>query len=1441
MRPSLRSRTPRPGALRSRRAPGTLLLPVAAAVAASLGAGLLVAPPATAAGDRGHGPATANWPAPTSGPAPTETDKALETARGQARSSGKQVAVGHLTTESSQTFANPDGTLTTDTAPVPQRVRTAAGTWQPVDTTLRAGADGTVAPTAVPSKVSFSGGGSGPMATTTTADGRKLAVKAPFTLPRPELNGDSALYKSVLPDVDLELTATALGGWRQVLVVRTPQAAANPALKKIQLGIEADGLTVSADGAGNLKATDGQGRTRFSSPTSMMWDSATDGAKAGAKSAGSRTLASGSGEGGGEAPPVSSTDGPGGGATVRPIGTTVDAKGIQLVPDAKLLTEGTGPWYIDPGMNPSADSTTQAWSQVQEAYPDTNEFNGTANGQDRPATGYCGYNFGNPPCTGIGRTRAYFQVGVNSAIHGAEVLSARLYATVVSSSSPSTSTPLGLYHTPGIGNPTSWNRQPCGTGSVMGGCAKIGGIWMSGSGEISYDVTAQMKAAAKERWGTFTFGLAPDDEGNKYYRQRFNNTPHVVVTYDITPTIWWPRTAPTPGFAGTGSSADCRTPGTANPWDNPGWVGAHSNITLTTNTWSPTKRQLQTTFQIWDDDTNGESRYVPTGWLSDYGPATVDVGPLTDGHQYGWQARTTDDTLTSTPTEWCFFRVDRTPPTASVGSTDFPASGSIGAHPKRAGEEGVFTLTGTDPAPPAGGRSSGLACARWTTDAIQAAATNWKCTDTAPGIVKLVDGKATIKVTPPRWGTNYVHLQTQDNAGNLSQPVAYSYYAPSNPNSPAPIYGDVTGDRKADVLLPDSAGNLRQFNGGTDPAAAPNAQTRPSPSGTGWNSTQTTHRGSLGYKDVDDLFAHEPGQAELYLYANDGEGGRFDGQAPQQVDKPLECGLPSGAAIDCAAHGYGGNWSKVTQIAALGSLSGDTAKNGALARSSLLFIDNGRLWHGIAGATDQLAGRAILLSANDQRWDGYDLITPGRAQGTDFPTLWARSKADGSLHAFSVKGTAEKPDLTGFADPAAGTVSGTVDPKAYPRVGSDGDLTGDGIPDLWAVDTHQQLVAFTGLGTAAPHPAVTGVDRTPVLLGNLNTPRAQWKLTGQSGATTPSAVGDFPATASGITWPTGTIDGRSTPYAAFDGPGSTLVTSGPVVDTRKSFTISTWAKVSAPGGIVLSQDTTRGSAFYLYADPNGAAWRFAMAKGDSDGWPYDWSDIAVNSSARYALDTWTRLTVVYNADSGLMSLYVNGVLASTGHHRASDSPAPVGPLVAGRYKVSGQPDFFGGGFRGGISNLAVYPYAAPPTAPGAAGKITLTAASAHCADLDGGTATDGNRIQIAPCNQDASAQSFEVRADGTLRIQNMCLTTQNAGTGNATPVLLMTCQGTPAQQFQPRADGSVHHPASGRCLDLGAMNTTPGTPLWIWDCNRSDAQRWTVPVLGTAPLPVPAP
>nr|WP_254553218.1 alpha-N-acetylglucosaminidase C-terminal domain-containing protein [Kitasatospora sp. MMS16-BH015] len=62
-----------------------------------------------------------------------------------------------------------------------------------------------------------------------------------------------------------------------------------------------------------------------------------------------------------------------------------------------------------------------------------------------------------------------------------------------------------------------------------------------------------------------------------------------------------------------------------------------------------------------------------------------------------------------------------------------------------------------------------------------------------------------------------------------------------------------------------------------------------------------------------------------------------------------------------------------------------------------------------------------------------------------------------------------------------------------------------------------------------------------------------------------------------------------------------------------------------------------------------------------------------------------------------------------------------------------------------------------------------------------------------------------------------------------TVVQLYSCNGTPAQSWTPRSDGTLQNLKSGLCLDASGGGSAPGTALIIWTCTASANQRWTLP------------
>ncbi|MFF6776698.1 ricin-type beta-trefoil lectin domain protein [Streptomyces sp. NPDC012637] len=70
-----------------------------------------------------------------------------------------------------------------------------------------------------------------------------------------------------------------------------------------------------------------------------------------------------------------------------------------------------------------------------------------------------------------------------------------------------------------------------------------------------------------------------------------------------------------------------------------------------------------------------------------------------------------------------------------------------------------------------------------------------------------------------------------------------------------------------------------------------------------------------------------------------------------------------------------------------------------------------------------------------------------------------------------------------------------------------------------------------------------------------------------------------------------------------------------------------------------------------------------------------------------------------------------------------------------------------------------------------------------------------------------------------------CLDVAGAATADGTPVQLYTCNGTTAQRWTLAADGSVR--ALGKCLDATAGGTADGTKVQLYTCNGTGAQRWS--------------
>ncbi|BFU47671.1 LamG-like jellyroll fold domain-containing protein [Krasilnikovia sp. MM14-A1004] len=146
-----------------------------------------------------------------------------------------------------------------------------------------------------------------------------------------------------------------------------------------------------------------------------------------------------------------------------------------------------------------------------------------------------------------------------------------------------------------------------------------------------------------------------------------------------------------------------------------------------------------------------------------------------------------------------------------------------------------------------------------------------------------------------------------------------------------------------------------------------------------------------------------------------------------------------------------------------------------------------------------------------------------------------------------------------------------------------------------------------------------------------------------------------------VTW-LGTNVDRSLKLDGVDAHVSTPL----VVATDQSFSVASWVKLSRTDkhNVVLSQDGSRVSGFYLKANTNGK-WVFGMPRSDSESAGWDSAEGPVAKAG-----VWTHLVGVFDAGLGEVRLYVNGVRAATVKRTASW--VARGGVQAGRGLYAGE-------------------------------------------------------------------------------------------------------------------------------------------------------------------------
>lgn len=691
------------------------------------------------------------------------TDEADASAR--ARQSGHGVTVAAETGTGTQVTANADGsfTLTEDSAPV-RTLRN--GAWVPIDTRLSVGAGGRIAPGATTTGLSFSAGGTGPMVVLTQGSDT-LALNWPGSLPKPVLSGDTATYAGVYPGVDLQLVADA-SGFSELLVVHDAQAAADPAVRNIKLGVKATGLTVSDTADGGAQAVDRQGATIFHTDTAGMWDNASTHGPAAAAAKAPMQPAAGARH------------------TAR-IGVQATNASLTITPDPSMFAATTTRWpvTIDPAW--SGNPSQMDWARISSN--GWNIYNSTSTAStDHPREGYDNWSGG---AGEIART--YYQMNTGgstgtSGIGGSTVTAATLYVNNDWASS-SSATPVDAWLDCGVSGWNStglnWSNKPCEQTkeNEQTSYESLGSTDSVHPGTLDFNILGAAQLAASKDMSALTFELRSPDESNDLQWKQFasGGGASISVTYYRNPIL---------------------VNGTGNPVTSPSTV---SNGMTYTSSASPTLKitgqdtdgeTVRCGYEIWNwnTSTNAATTVVVAGKFSPYtascGPVTY-TGALANG-VYAWRGSVENPTgLWSPWSGWQVFTVDTTTPSPpTVESAQFPYGSYGGAY----GNQGTFTISAAGSDQIKGYLFSydgdlgttvygGTGVTTWTAGTTPKAGTPyWVPATTTP------NGYGSVAFAPGTVGPHRLFAKAVDMANNTGNETSYLFFA--GLTTPSYAYGD---------------------------------------------------------------------------------------------------------------------------------------------------------------------------------------------------------------------------------------------------------------------------------------------------------------------------------------------------------------------------------------------------------------------------------------------------------------------------------------------------------------------------------------------------------------------------------------------------------------------------------------------------------------------------
>ncbi|MEU9699761.1 DNRLRE domain-containing protein [Streptomyces sp. NPDC047981] len=986
----------------------------------------------------------------------------------RARKTGKPVEATSLRTARSTTWARPDGLMEKKlyASPVWAKV---GQEWKPVDPTLRRTNRGWE-PKATNTGVVFSAGsasggderasrrtarrvsllpafateaGTGSQLVTLTVDGAyDIHLTWPGPVPTPIIDGSRALYPEIFPGADLVLTADD-DGFAQLLVLKNPQAAADPRAAQLSYGLTSSNLTFRLDPtSGIVSAENADGDEVALSPTPLMWDSSgspavTDGelgatsqptasetpgptgtptsiSPTPSPSTSTEELANDQVDPLGEVLPSASdsagptpTDPPsptvpseptpapsqtGSAATLSlPLlnGPSPESRGELVetdLSDGKWLLTPDQDFLSDPGtrypvfIDPSVKKHVLDWTTAYSRHPKATFFNGKDFNKGGTHEARVGFESDT-----WGTSRSYFNIAFDKSLQGAKIQKATLrfletYAWSCSARS------MSVHLTSPINGRTNWSNAPAMNDTNMAAPARsFAHGYKSGCRDDyeTFDVTSSAQKTADKGKDLITFGLRARDENSQYAWKKFQangeNGPTLALVYNR------PPSAPTHHDLGPDFKCTTTTPYVR--------VGADA-INFTARATDKDENLDRFDFNMWPAgkwETTGDL-LKSTGNVSVGGDtaAALRTTPnfpttgLTNGALYSWQVRAVDDagaTSAFSPSKIpCRFIFDSSAPKPPrVSSDDFPNADV---------NENTF---GNEAEDANWSKKRFGTPGTFTIRALDSDVVRYEYGFNTNGYAFSLPRTAGTSVNvsallsnvkPPSAGPNVLYVRAVDGAGNVSEPTKYFFYV--TPREEADTPGDFTGDKSPDMFSVTASGNLRLFPSHADKDLI---------KGTG----DLDYSMSGAYRDNPDKDPNGDDEEPVFIAP---VGGHF-----------------TGSLITHNGDFYGGD-----------------------GLQDLLATVGGKLWvypgDGY-GAVNITKRREILLPGNAPKPDTFTQIAAtGDVTGDGLPEMFAT--VGDQLWAFI--------GYTGAAFTEARLVAGS--PWADRDIVSIADITGDGVPDL---------------------------------------------------------------------------------------------------------------------------------------------------------------------------------------------------------------------------------------------------------------------------------------------------------------------------------------------------------------------------------------------------------